>query len=252
MNCTKFLNSLFCININQAFELIFIQFLFNNFKSSICKPYKPIISFSFNIELRHLKAAFSMAVKWGFIQKNPVKVVKQLKLNSRLPTYLEFHEIENFLNMIDNIEYKRYFQFLLYTGCRRKEALDLNWDDVALKKRQIIAHAEKTKRSRMIPINDKLYDILCSIKGKGNNNKLFGFQGDTVTRAFQKYIKKSGIKKKLTLHSLRHTFASHLVMNGVDLYTIQKLLGHSNISVTSIYSHLAPDYLKLSVQKLPF
>jgi len=76
----------------------------------------------------------------------------------------------------------------------------------------------------VIPINDKLYDILCSIKGEGNNNKLFSFQGDTVTHAFQKYIKKLGIKKKLSLHSLRHTFASHL----------------------------APDYLKLSVQKLPF
>ena len=75
-----------------------------------------------------------MAVKWGFIQKNPVKGVKQLKLDSRLPTYLELNKIEKFLNMIDNIEYKRYFQFLLYTGCRRKEALDLTWDDVDLKK----------------------------------------------------------------------------------------------------------------------
>jgi site-specific recombinase XerD len=58
-----------------------------------------------------------MAVKWGFIQENSMKGVKQLKLDSRLPTYLEVHEIEKFLNIIDNKEYKKYFQFLLYTGC---------------------------------------------------------------------------------------------------------------------------------------
>ncbi len=188
-----------------------------------------------------------MAVKWGFIQENSMKGVKQLKLDSRLPTYLEVHEIEKFLNIIDKKEYKRYFQFLLYTGCRIRESLNLTWDDIDMKKRQIIAHAEKTKKSRMIPINDKLYDILCSLKEECNNNKLFSFQDDTVTPAFQKYIKKSVIKEKLSLHSLRHTFTSHLVMNCINLYTIQKVWGRSNISVTSIYSHLAPDYLKLSV-----
>jgi len=58
--------------------------------------------------------------------------------------------------------------------------------------------------------------------------------------------------KGASLHTLRHTFASHLVMNGTDVYTVQKLLGHSSIKTTEIYAHLAPDFLKAAVQKLVF
>ena len=56
----------------------------------------------------------------------------------------------------------------------------------------------------------------------------------------------------MTVHNLRHTFASHLVMNGTDLYTVSKLLGHSSVKVTQIYAHLTPDYLKASVDRLKY
>ncbi len=102
----------------------------------------------------------------------------------------------------------------------------------------------------MIPINDKLLGILKSMKP--DDSRLFKWHEDTVTHYFKQYLKKSGIKKKLTLHSLRHTFASHLVMNGITLYVIKELLGHGSIVMTEIYSHLSPNFYEESVKRLPY
>ena len=84
--------------------------------------------------------------------------------------------------------------------------------------------------------------------------KLFSYNEDYVNHKFKRYLKKAEIEdwKVLTIHNLRHTFASHLVMSGTDLYTVSKLLGHSSIAVTQMYAHLAPDYLKVSVERLKF
>ena len=71
------------------------------------------------------------------------------------------------------------------------------------------------------------------------------------THDFLKLVRRCGLKNA-SLHTLRHTFASHLIMSGADLYTVQKLLGHSSIKTTEIYAHLAPDYLKSAIAKLRY
>jgi site-specific recombinase XerD len=75
--------------------------------------------------------------------------------------------------------------------------------------------------------------------------------GDVLTHDFIKLVKSSGIKHA-SIHTLRHTFASHLVMSGADLYTVQKLLGHSSIKTTETYAHLAPNYLRSAIEKLRY
>lgn len=75
---------------------------------------------------------------------------------------------------------------------------------------------------------------------------------DFVTKKFNRLVKEAQSGPDVHLHTLRHTFASHLVMAGVDLVTVKELLGHSDLKVTQIYAHLAPDHLRMAVTRLPY
>lgn len=208
---------------------------------------------SVNLEIRHLKSAFESSVKWGIIQENPLKEVKQLKIrNSNLPKYLTGEEVKELLSLIPNGRFKNLICFYLYTGCRRNEALKLTWNEVDLVESKATFTETKSGKSRIVPFNGHLRQILNKIDEKGD--RPFPFRSDFVTHKFKKYLRKTEIKNKenLNVHSLRHTFASHLVMEGVDLYTVSKLLGHSSVKVTEMYAHLAPDHLKAAVKRLPF
>ena len=208
---------------------------------------------SVNVELRHLKAAFETAVKWSILEKNPLKSVKQVKVRGKnLPKFLSREQVTTLLNQIADADFRNLICFYLYTGCRRNEALNLRWDDIDLQAGTVAFHVTKSGESRIVPINAKLAEILQ--KMERNGEKPFNFNRWFVTHRFKRYLKEAGINgsDNLHLHSLRHTFASHLVMDGVDLYTVAKLLGHSSVAVTQMYAHLAPDYLKLSVDRLRF
>jgi site-specific recombinase XerD len=119
-------------------------------------------------------------------------------------------------------------------------------------KGKIFIKETKLGESRIVPINSELLKVLKSMNN--GTKKLFTHNDDYVNRKFKKYLKKVEIKdwKALTIHNLRHTFASHLVMEGTDLYIVSKLLGHNSIAVTQMYAHLASDYLKVSVERLKF
>ena len=214
---------------------------------------KDINKTSTNIKIRAVKAAFEKAVKWEMILQNPFKSIKQLKIQeSNIPKYLTKEEVKMLLEDINNKDFNNLVRFYLYTGCRRNEALRLKWGDVDLKRKRIIFRVTKGSKSRTVPINQNL---LAMLKRKSRENKedlLFNYRPDYVTHKLKKHLRKIGVNSRISVHSLRHTFASHLVMSGIDLYTVQKLLGHSDISVTSIYSHLAPDYLSKSVENLFF
>lgn len=217
------------------------------------KRMEQVKSTSVNLEIRHLKAAFEMARKWGYIPSNPFKEVKQIKIKSNnLPKYLTKDQVRKLLDIIPEGNYKDLIQVYLYTGSRRNEALNLTWDDIDLGKGKIVIKETKSGESRIVPINSELNKILKSMDN--GTEKLFTYNEDYVNRKFKKYLKKAEIKdwKALTIHNLRHSFASHLVMSGTDLYTVSKLLGHSSIAVTQMYAHLAPDYLKVSVERLKF
>jgi len=110
---------------------------------------------------------------------------------------------------------------------------------------------------REVPLNDGMMAILEKMRPKNVNGDGFVFpgkDGEAMKRRLRKDLiriaKKAEIENFTSVHSLRHTFASHLVMKGVDLPTVQKLLGHSDIQTTMIYSHLAPDHLVDAVNKL--
>jgi integrase len=131
---------------------------------------------------------------------------------------------------------------------RRGEILNLRWDDVYFKEGYIIVRDSKNYESRIITLHPVLKNVLLSLKG--NSRSEYVFEGrKTIKRAWENALRKSGIAH-CRFHDLRHTFATRLVMNGVDLVTLQELMGHKDINMTKRYSHPTPEHKKQAVERL--
>ena len=213
-----------------------------------------------NTELNTIKAALNRAVALGYLPRNPCREVKKLKTPRKQVRFLSRDEVRKLLEA-GNGRMRPIVETFLYTGLRRDELTHLTWADVDLQRRVVAVQAKdgwhpKDYEVRHIPMAPRLHELLKSLPRK-DNPWVFSTSNDgphlghILSRDFRKLLKLCGIKGS-SLHTLRHTFASHLVMNGTDVYTVQKLLGHSSIKTTEIYAHLAPDFLKAAVQKLEF
>ena len=216
---------------------------------------------SINVHLRHLKSAFSFAVRKGYLKSNPAAKVALIRIpQNNSPRFLTTQEIAalrtacagdvNLLRMID---------FALMTGMRRAEIAHVQWSDIDLERGQISVSNKpgfqtKSKRSRVIPINSNLRQMLLEMQAEEHtaDSLLFRIKYWWFGKRFRAAAQRAGLPASITIHSLRHTFASHLVMQGVDLATIKAILGHSDIKVTMIYSHLSPGHLAQSVERLPY
>ncbi len=203
-----------------------------------------------NIELRHLKAGFNKAIQWNYIDNNPFKGIKPFNLPKNAPIFFKQEEIDILLDTIDIVWLKQIVIFAINTGVRIGELTNLEWEDISLKERTIkISNKNdfttKSKKERVIPINDDLFDLLKNLSkdhayvfSTGSGEKR---DPEFVSKKFKKYVRKAELGEQYTFHSLRHTFASHLVQKGVSLYIVSKLLGHSDLKTTEIYAHLAPE-----------
>jgi integrase len=148
-------------------------------------------------------------------------------------------------------------------GLRRGEIANLQWQDVDFANNQLFIAPNKTDKSRYIPMSGDLRQALqeypkdsdspyvINLKGRPDNLKRGKKFLGVMSSYYSKIRKRAGLGKKGCLHTLRHTFASHLVQNGVDLYTVSKLLGHSSIKMTEIYAHLSTKTFQDAIDKLP-
>lgn len=147
--------------------------------------------------------------------------------------------------------------FLLNTGARRGEMFRLRWSDVDLARGRVRLVSTKSARpgspakTRYIPFNAALDEMFQGLnRGKGSE-LVFG-RDRNLRQKFKAALGAAGLRSIIRVHDLRHTFASHLVMNGVPLYTVSELLGHSSTHMTRRYAHLAPETLESAVAKLNF
>jgi integrase len=204
------------------------------------------ISFRFvNIEIATLSNFFNFCITKGYTDNNPANKMKRLNELSRLKT-LSDEDIENLINKAPLKHTKDLITFLIFTGCRKGEVLNLKWDDVDLKNDVIAIKATKTKHDRYIPIHLRLKTLLENIEKKENCEYVFNFKGRKITTfvdSFHTACRNAGLKD-LRIHDLRHVFASKMVMNGTSLYITGELLGHRTTQMTKRYSHLVPDTLK--------
>ncbi len=218
-----------------------------------------------NFELKALNNLFNLAIKWGYLNDNPVKGVKRLKVDdTKRLEFLSKEECQRLLVACPPKLYPIFFTFL-NTGMRKSELEHLEWKDVDFQRKKIRIRWKEFWQpktgERDIPIGPQLCDILLKLKEENDAGLISNFVfphkdgGKIKIKLRDKMIevaKKAGIPELTRLHTLRHTFASHLVMQGVDLPTVMKLMGHSDIQTTMIYAHLAPDHLADAVEKLPF
>jgi len=211
---------------------------------------KKVMESTVNRELNCLKSFYSYLVKMEMVDSNPVKKVPSFpeKKFERL-RYLSIKEIYELLSQC--IVPHLYFIVLiaLNTGLRRGEILKLKWKDVDLENRYLHIEKTKTLQRRDLYINDILFEQFVKWKESPETCEETVFTIGAIQHSFTNAVKRAKIKD-FHFHDLRHTFASHLVMNGVDLATVSKLLGHSSIEMTMRYTHLSPDHQKLAVQKL--
>ncbi len=215
-----------------------------------------------NNELQTFRAMFYLAMKWGYATDNPVKGVIHLKDDkNKKPRFLSKEECKILLDNCGEYLYPIFFTFL-NTGMRKAELENLEWNDIDFERRKIkirvkVDWSPKTSE-REIPINDSLFELLKKHEKQTKrcrwvfHNKGEQIEPNSLRKKLISIAKNSGIIGLTKIHSLRHTFASHLVMSGVDLPTVKKLMGHSDIETTMIYSHLADEHVDKAVEKLMF
>jgi len=158
-----------------------------------------------------------------------------------IPLCLFPDEKARFLSAINNGKHLQLFKFYLLTGCRRNEALNLQWSDIDLEQKQLTFRKTKTKKERTLPISLELMQVVMSLDR--SQPKPFDYSPHWVSHLFKHYRDKAGIRKSLHLHCLRHTAASDLVRKGIHLKKIAKMLGHSSTATTEIYTHVVPNDL---------
>lgn len=219
-----------------------------------------------NMEIQTLRTIFGLAVKWEYIKKNPVNGVSHLKVDdAKQARFLTLVETRKLLAESAKVSQQLHdiFFALLYTGMRKGELLNLTWDDVYFKRDKVKIQNKdfwKPKSGqREISMHRDVRALLLRLKRENHGESRFVFPGDDgerlrtkLRRAFMEITKKCGFPEVTKVHSLRHTFGSQLVMAGVDLATVQKEMGHADISTTMIYSHLTPEHRQNAVNVLEF
>ncbi|MCK4351862.1 site-specific integrase [candidate division WOR-3 bacterium] len=205
-----------------------------------------------NREIACLKHLFTKAIEWGYMSQNPAKSVKLLKEPPGRVRYLEVGEIQALLGECSP-QLKPIVVVALNTGMRKSEILNLKWNDVNFREKVISMTNTKNNERRFVPINDNVYMELKRLSNNHNGGFVFisrrGEPYGKIQKGFQNAIKRARIKD-FTFHDLRHTFASHLVMERCNLRTVQQLLGHKSLNMTMRYAHLSRAHLQEAVQKV--
>lgn len=176
--------------------------------------------------------------------------IKMKKPNS-LPNILTTEEVKNIINSIVNLKHRAIISTIYSCGLRISEAVNLKISDVDSSAMTIKIVNAKGKNDRIVMLSKKLLKLLREYF-KEYKPKTYLFEGQfgekysarSIQQIFNNAVKKIKIKKKVTVHTLRHSFASHLLDNGTDIRFIQELLGHKHLSTTQIYTHINPTSVK--------
>ena len=202
-----------------------------------------------NRELAFLRNLFNMAIKWGRAHTNPVREVRFAQENNQRIRFLAYEEEARLLGACKE-PLKPLVIAALHTGFRASELLSLTWEDVDFERRTVRVQAgyAKNGESRSVPMNEMLTRTLQEVRishGSVFRNRT-GAPYRSYRTAFNTAVRRAKIVD-FTFHDLRHTFASRLVMGGIDLTTVKELMGHKDITMTLRYSHLSDEHKQRAV-----
>ncbi|MEI0531341.1 site-specific tyrosine recombinase XerD [Brachyspira pilosicoli] len=212
---------------------------------------------------------YKFLVMENYISKNPTDNLEVIRLKRVLPESLTTEEVDDLLSVHNEktdkgLRDKAIFELMYSSGLRVSEICSLKIEDIFFDEKYLKI-CGKGKRERIVPINDKALDILkryiqtsrvVMVKGKKTGELFLNFRGDKISRVgiwkiVKEAMKKSGIEKNIYPHTLRHSFATHLIQHGADLRSVQRMLGHSDITTTEIYTHVDSTHLKKQITKHP-
>lgn len=225
---------------------------------------------TFIVYHKTLLVFFRWCVKQGYLTKNPVEDVEKPKLESKLPFKLNKQTALKLLEIVYNYPYDsrflRYrnhaiFSTFIFTGLRKKELLNLKYADVDLENFTIFVKQGKGNKDRIIPMS---YTLAQTLKKYVEERKRFnktcpeffassrgnmGFTDNGLKKLTDQMRAKSGIK--FIVHKLRHTFATLMLEGGCDIYSLSKMMGHSDIKTTTIYLSASAEHLRGQITKHP-
>lgn len=206
-----------------------------------------------NHELRYLRAVFSELVRLQYLTENPLALVRQFSVVETELSYLDRYQIETlFKSLRESRSTSVYWvaRICLSTGCRWHEAEGLKVHQLVMQPKPGIRYLNtKNGKNRFVPVDPAfMNELRLAIKPSGDKS-LFS----SCRSAFRSAVSRAGLElaEQQMTHVLRHTFATHFLMNGGDLFVLQRILGHSDIKTTMRYSHFAPDYLDQAVKFSP-
>lgn len=216
---------------------------------------------SIDRKISALRGFYKYLVNLKILEVNPFDIVSGPKKEKKLPRYFEYNELEELFNSVDISSVigrrDRLILELLYaTGVRVSEMVEIKVSDIDISNRNINIIG-KGNKERIVKFGeyclDAINDYLDNSYNKLNINNInylfLNSRGSKLTDRGVRYIldnliKETGLNKKISPHMLRHSFATHLLNNGADLLTVQKLLGHESIKATQVYTHVSTDRLK--------
>ncbi len=216
-------------------------------------------------KLACLRSFFKFLARENLLKVNPASGIQSPKRDKKLPSCLELKEVENLLdapngNSWEEKRDKAILETLYSSGVRVSELMGLNDDDLDLLSGQMKVRG-KGKKERIVPVGSvaiKAIQIYTDLRPKRDSktkgalfiNRLGTRLTDrSVRRVLNKYVRRIALGKEISPHTLRHSFATHLLDRGADLRSVQELLGHANLSTTQIYTHVSTKRLREAFQK---
>ena len=217
-------------------------------------------------KLATIRSFFKFLIRKGYVQHNPIAEIRTPKVGKRLPHFLEVEEVERLLNAPHGTGFqgardRAILETLYSTGLRVSELTGLNLNDVD-PMTEVIRTRGKGRRERVIPIGSfalrairEYIDVRGAVLADGAQSSdpdaplflnRFGqrLSSRSIRKLMDKYIKVAGLNRKTSPHTLRHSFATHLLNRGANLRLVQELLGHKHLSTTQVYAHITTRGLK--------
>ncbi|MBN1125835.1 MAG: tyrosine recombinase XerC [Sedimentisphaerales bacterium] len=215
-------------------------------------------------KLATLRSFYKFLVRRNYLNSNPVITIKTPKQDKKLPRYLEYEEVQRLLNSPPADTWlgardRAILETLYSTGMRVSEIVALNMDDVDFLG-EVIHIRGKGKKERISPIGSSALQAIqryIEFRNKRmqhdsdfDSRVLFAnkhghrLSTRSVRRKMDKYLREAGLDPAISPHTLRHSFATHMLNNGADLRSVQELLGHQSLSTTQIYTHVTTSKMK--------
>jgi tyrosine recombinase XerC len=215
-------------------------------------------------KLASLRSLFKFLYREGHIKSNPITAISSPKLDKKLPKFLDVGQVTRLILKPDTatiagLRVRAILETLYSTGIRVSELVGLDTQDIDFIS-GVVKVFGKGSKERMVPIGEEALGAIRRYNDKKDkkersrdavflNNRGGRLTDRSVRRMLDKYIHACAIEEKISPHSLRHSFATHLLDRGADLRSVQELLGHMNLSTTQIYTHVTMDRLKAVYDK---